>query len=209
MSSVIDLTFVNRSDCEEALDISFSSARRYGDGSDKCDVCWLMLPQVRPGETRDFHYSLNQHVITVDTSGDYTARAEVKAGDVFALRMHNEESKGLEKIGENAASGHIEIRNDCARGAISVLVIKNESKLAQSVEFPPSTKVEFVVKPQLFVSVSTPVVEGRPVQSAWKTSVGSEITLRGIVHAEIVMTGGGLGPSATPITFKLENIDLE
>ena len=39
-----------------------------------------------------------------------------------------------------------------------------------------------------------------------ESDVNSEIGLLGVQSADIVMTGGGVGPNATPFKFSLENV---
>ena len=44
------------------------------------------------------------------------------------------------------------------------------------------------------------------MNSAIISNINTEISLLGIVSADIVMTGGGSGPNATAFVFTLENV---
>jgi hypothetical protein len=44
------------------------------------------------------------------------------------------------------------------------------------------------------------------MNSAIIANANTEISLIGIASADIVMTGGGPGPSSTPYQFNLENV---
>jgi len=44
------------------------------------------------------------------------------------------------------------------------------------------------------------------MNSAVVSSINTELSLIGIASADIVMTGGGAGPAATPFEFAFENV---
>ena len=46
------------------------------------------------------------------------------------------------------------------------------------------------------------------MNSAILSDINTELSLLGIQSADIVMTGGGAGPQATPFEFTLENVVL-
>jgi hypothetical protein len=58
----------------------------------------------------------------------------------------------------------------------------------------------------LFIGVVSQVEEGEVMNSAILSDINTELSLLGIQSADIVMTGGGAGPQATPFEFTLENV---
>jgi hypothetical protein len=64
----------------------------------------------------------------------------------------------------------------------------------------------FTFKPTIWIGVASQVEPGDVIDSAILSEINTEISLLGIVSADIVMTGGGTGPNATPFAFTLQNI---
>jgi hypothetical protein len=63
-----------------------------------------------------------------------------------------------------------------------------------------------LMKPTIWIGVVSQVEEGDVMNSAIISDINTELSLLGIASADIVMSGGGAGPSATPFMFTLENI---
>jgi hypothetical protein len=49
-------------------------------------------------------------------------------------------------------------------------------------------------------------VQGQVMNSATVSQISTELSLLGVRSADIVMTGGGPGPNATPFQFTLSNV---
>lgn len=65
---------------------------------------------------------------------------------------------------------------------------------------------EFRFNPTIWVGVVSEITEGSVIDEVVMAEINTEISFLGIKSADIVMTGGGVGPSATPYSFSLQNI---
>lgn len=60
--------------------------------------------------------------------------------------------------------------------------------------------------PTIRISAVSAMPAGEAMAPAPLSPVDTELSLLGIASADVVITGGGCGPSSTPISFHLENI---
>ncbi len=60
----------------------------------------------------------------------------------------------------------------------------------------------------IWIGAVSQVDEGQVMNSAILSDINTEISLLGIVSADIVTTGGGAGPTSTPFVFTLENVSM-
>jgi hypothetical protein len=66
--------------------------------------------------------------------------------------------------------------------------------------------VAYQLQPSLFIGVASNVTQGAVVDAAVASALNTELSLKGIRSADIVMTGGGEGSPAQPFQFRLENV---
>ncbi|MEX0598879.1 MAG: hypothetical protein WD512_20515, partial [Candidatus Paceibacterota bacterium] len=64
----------------------------------------------------------------------------------------------------------------------------------------------FRFQPRFWIGVAPELTEGQTIDSTVLSIINTEISVLGVLSADIVMTGGGVGPSATPFSFSLTNI---
>ena len=99
-----------------------------------------------------------------------------------------------------------QVVNHLPDGAISVGVYKVGKLAAIKTSIAPGQKAAFQFTPTIWIGAVSQVDEGSVMNSAVVSSINTELSLIGIASADIVMTGGGAGPAATPFEFAFENV---
>jgi hypothetical protein len=112
----------------------------------------------------------------------------------------------LKYKGPATSAKEVSLHNDLKRGAISASIYRDGKLCSQNTNLAPGQKAVFEFKPSIYIGVASQVSEGQVLNSAIISDINTEINLLGIASADIVMRGGGAGPSATPFTFTLENV---
>lgn len=70
----------------------------------------------------------------------------------------------------------------------------------------PGQKAVFEFKPTLWIGTASQIEQGAVMNSAVLSDINTELSLLGIKRADIVMTGGGGGTTATAYQFRLANV---
>lgn len=202
----IKLNFINRSnDTNNSSVVIFQQniAEDFGEIA----VAWTVIQNCGRLENHPFTYSLNYQVSASDSYGNYTPRLTAYDGDAY--EMIKSTSGDILQLSPVPAtsSGEVEVRNNLGIGSIDANCYRDGKLFAIKKNLAPGQKAVFQFQPRLYIGVVSQLEEGDVMISAIISQVNTEINLFGISSADIVMTGGGPGESATPFNFTLENIN--
>ena len=168
-------------------------------------VAWLVIQNCGQGDNHPFVYPMATQVGASDSWGNYTPLLDAADGQQFSMVL-DASGDVLKYSGQAASSTEIEVRNALQKGAINAGIYKSGKLYAQETSIAPGQKAVFQFKPTIWIGVASQVVQGEVMNSAIISSVNTELSLLGVASADIVMTGGGAGPNATPFMFTLANI---
>lgn len=202
----IKLNFINRSnDTNNSSIVIFQQniAEDFGEIA----VAWRVIQNCGRLDNHPFTYSLNYQVAAGDSYGNYTPQLTAYDGQAYEMIMST--SGDILQLSPSPAtsSTEVEIRNNLRIGAISANCYRDGKLFATKTNLAPGQKAVFQFQPRLYIGVVSQLEEGDVMNSAIISQVNTEINLFGITSADIVMTGGGSGSSATPFNFTLENIN--
>lgn len=198
----IEITFINHSnDMNNSSVVIFQ--KNQATSIDEIAVAWTVIQNCGRNWTRKFRYPQDTFVAAADSYGN-----------VSGLHLAN---NGQKWMVTNTPSGHefsldptpasspeeMEIKNALTRGSIDAQVYKDGRLLAVKTGLSPEQKAVFSFKPTIFVGVVSEIVEGDVMNSAILSDINTEISLLGITKANLIMTGGGVGPDAVPFQFTL------
>lgn len=193
-TNIINLRFINRSDTAFPVDI-ITFQKNLAGAFDENIVAWRICSLNQDGE-EDIVYDKrvqlgydNPEVIT-------TVNASV--GNLYGL------DNGVYFSGIWMSPSELATFNGNDY-SITVKVYRSDKLLAIMPADQDDTST-FQFNPTIWVGVVSEVAEGDVLDSGTVSSINTEISLLGIKSADIVMTGGGVGPSAVPYSFSLENI---
>ena len=203
----IKLNFINHSnDTNNSSVVIFQKNEAIG--FEELAVAWIVIQNCGIGENHPFSFPMSYTVSASDSYGNYTPQLNANNGNAFD--MIKSASGDILQISSNPASSpsEIEIRNDLQTGAINGNCYKSGKLLATKTGISPEQKAVFEFKPTIWIGVVSQLEEGEIMNAAIISEINTQISLLGIASADIVMTGGGAGPSATPFVFSLENVKM-
>jgi hypothetical protein len=200
----IKLNFVNLSNDVNNSDILIF--QRNGAGSyNETAVAWLVIKNCIPGWNHPFIYPAEMYVSANDSWGNYSRQLAAANGQQFSI-VENASGDILQHSGNASSPTEVEVLNALNVGAINANIFKDGRLLATTPSIPPGQKAVFEFKPTIWIGVVSQIEEGKVIDAAILSQIETEISLFGIKSADIVMTGGGPGPTATPFVFALQNI---
>lgn len=202
--NTIKLNFINRSnDTNNNRVVIFQQ----NIAEDYLPVAWIVIQNCGLLDNHPFKYPIDLQVSAGDSYGNYTPRVTAYESQAFDMIMDG--SGDILRLSTTPASSpyEIEIRNQLNLGAISANCYRDGKLLAVKSGLAPGQKAVFEFQPRIYIGVVSQIEEGDVMNAAIISQVNTEINLFGITSADIVMTGGGSGTSATPFNFTLENIN--
>lgn len=200
----IKLNVINASnDTNNSQIVIFS--RNVATGLSETALAWHVIKNLGQGWNHPFTFPMSSAVGASDSWGNYTPQLAAEPGQSFHIMMTTS-GDSLSYKGPAASATEIEILNELQQGAINANIFKAGKLFAQTHNVSPGQKAVFEFKPTIWIGVVSQIEEGAVMNSAIVSNINTEISLLGIASADIVMTGGGAGPNATPFSFNLENV---
>lgn len=200
----IKLNFINDSNDVNNSEIVIF-AKNVAADIQEMPVAWQVIKNCGQGDNHPFVYPMATQVGASDSWGNYTPLLNAANGQQFAMAL---EASGdvLRYNGQTSSPNQIEVLNSLQQGAINAGIYKSGKLYAQATSIAPQQKSVFQFKPTIWIGVASQVLEGDVMNSAIISSINTELSLLGLSSADIVMTGGGAGASATPFEFNLTNV---
>lgn len=171
---------------------------------DERSVAWLVVNNLGMNENHPFVFPMSMDLITGDSDGNFSPKVTAEDGQLYDYALGNS-GNGLANTGPASSPMEVQVRNKLETGAITASIFKDGRKLATKTSVAPLQKAVFKFKPTLWIGVVSDVEEGKVIDSAIISDVNTELSLLGLISADIVMKGGGPGAGSTPITFTLQN----
>jgi hypothetical protein len=200
----VQLNFINHSNDHNNSEIVIFS-KNASTGVSELAVAWLVIQNCGIGDNHPFVYPEASQVGVMDSWGNYSPKLDAQPGQAFAITM-TDSGDVLAASGNATYPTEIEIANNLEKGTINALIFKDGKLFASKSSLAPQQMAAFEFKPTIWIGVASQVTQGQVMNSAIVSSVNTELSLLGIASADIVMTGGGPGPTSTPFTFTLQNV---
>lgn len=200
----IQLNFINNSnDVNNSQIVIFQ--KNVASNFDEVAIAWTVIKNCGRGEYHPFTYSLQVQISSSDAWGNFTQQLDAPPGTAFGVVM-DQSGDTLRMSGQASSAGEIELLNGLEQGSVGAYVYRSGRVIAAKTGIAPGQKAVFEFKPTLWIGVVSEIDEGEVMNSAVMSAVNTEFTLLGLASADIVLTGGGAGPHATPFQFNLENV---
>lgn len=203
--SEIKLNFINESNDQNNSEIVVFQ-KNVATDFDELSVAWRVIKNCATGWHHEFTYPMQMQISAGDSWGnELNTPLDAENGQMFEV-VENTSGSELHYSGPGASKEEVQLKNSLASGSINAKIYKDGNLLAMTKGVLPEQKAVFEFNPTLWIGVASQVEEGEFMNSAIVSNLNTELTLTGIASADIVMTGGGTGPNATPFVFQLENI---
>ena len=202
--SVIQLNFINQSNDRNNSNVVIFQ-KNVATSFEEIAVAWKVIQNCGQGFHHPFTYPMTMAVAVSDSRDNYSPQKPAQNGDLFTFSL-NQSGDSLQITGAAASANEIDVLNGLELGAINVSVYKAGKVLAVKKTVAPKQKAVFEFLPSIFIGVVSQVEEGQIMNSAILSNINTQISLLGIASADIVMTGGGPGPTSSAFQFALENV---
>lgn len=202
----VKLNFINQSeDTNNSSVVIYQKnvAESFGDMA----VAWTVIKNCGRGDNHPFEYPMQIAVGASDSYGNHTPQFNAFNGQCW--EMVKDLSGDVLKVSSSPARSpkEVEIRNSLTQGSINASCYRGGKLLAVKSGLAPSQNAFFEFKPIFYIGAVSQIEEGEIMNSAILSQIKMEINLEGIHSVDIVMRGGGSGPTAQAFTFTLENIN--
>ncbi|MBR8183624.1 hypothetical protein KDW54_14590 [Burkholderia ambifaria] len=200
----INLNFVNLSnDVNNSQIVIFQ--KNVSTDFDELAIAWKVITNCGRGDNHPFVFPMLTTVSASDADGNYMPQKRAENGQLFNV-SRSTSGNVLALAGPAPTSREIQLRNDLSQGAITASVFKDNRLLAHKTGIVPGQKAVFEFKPTLWIGTASQIEQGAVMNSAVLSDINTELSLLGIKSADIVMTGGGGGTTATAYQFRLANV---
>ncbi len=201
----IQLNFINKSqDVANSQVLIFQ--KNEATNFEEIAIAWKVITNCGAGCNHPFVFPLEFEVCSSDSDGNYTRKMLATTGNKFAVEMAKS-GHILTLTSESTASpSQVEVKNNLSLGSISALAFKDGKLVAKHKIVSPSLKAVFQFLPKIFIGVVSDVQQGEEINTAVLSDINTEFDLLGISSADIIMSGGGGGKSATQFKFELDNV---
>lgn len=200
----IHLNFVNRSNDTNNSNIVIFQKNESGDAHDVA-IAWTVIRNCGPGSHHPFVYPVMTGIGYGDSDGNYTAEMLATPGMSFVAERTTS-GDIIRPLGKARDPAVVELVNSLPHGMIEAQIYKANRVIIHQTGIAPGQTAGFQLAPSLSVAVVSQVEQGEVMNSAIVSTANFEFALIGIASADLVMTGGGAGPKATPFSFALENV---
>lgn len=201
----IKLNFINKSNDKNNSQIVIFQKNTNTD-FDELAVAWKVIQNCGQESNHPFVFPMSMSVSASDSYGNYTPQQNAENGQLFTMSLKTSGDELKVETGTGTSVTEVQVLNKLARGAIAASIYKDGKMLATKTSIAPDQKAVFEFKPKIYIGAASQIVEGQVMNSAIISNINTELSLLGIASADIVMTGGGPGPSSMPFTFTLQNV---
>jgi len=199
----IQLNLVNNSNSDDPSVVIFQ--KNVATNFDEFVIAWKVIRIFGQGDNHPFVFPIGMQIGASDSWGNHIPGLNANTGELYHVTLTGS-GDTLSYLCPATSPTKIQLKNGLAVGAINADIYKNERLLATQTSIAPGQMAAFEFKPTIWIGVVNQVMEGEGMNSAILSDINTEISLLGIAKADIVMTGGGPGPSSIPYTFTLQNV---
>lgn len=178
-------------------------------------VAWQVIHErdFDSGRAYAFDYPFQLQVAASDSWNNLTPRIDAEYGTSFSM-TRTESGDALVPNGNIPDPTGIEMTNNLEEGSINFWCYRGGKKLALAKDVDPGISARFAFDPahtiHLGIALLGEIEEGVEFKEfngmASPVMLGASLPLRGVVSADIVMTGGGGGSVAQRISFIIKNV---
>lgn len=202
----IKLNLINRSNDANNSEIVIFQKNGVTE-ADNFAVAWKVIPNHQVGSNGySFAYSTGIKIAAVDPWGNSTDQFHAAPGMAFRLSGESPMFTMQPEEEPTANAEEVALTNASNQDGVVVHCYRDGMLCAVSGQVAPDQKAVFQLAPKIWIGVAQEVAEGEIIKDAIISQVNTELSLSGILEADIIMTGGGSGADAKPYEFHLENV---
>jgi hypothetical protein len=208
MCSKTRLNFINRSYDVNRSDISIFQSNEAARSRGR-PIVWKVIRRCPIDWSHPFTFSSELRVGLRDRHGNRSPGLPVAPGRLACVSPRPR--GGVELLlerGDDPASIHVENRSEAT--GLWAEIYRDGRLLSRRKGLAPRARAVFRFGHRIYLFAASGIDEGDLLRRSdlhWRTVTG--LDLHGVTSADIVMTGGGYGPRATPLRFHLHRVEGE
>ncbi len=195
----VELTLINKTTAND-LNIVIFQKNMASRASDVA-VAWKVFANCPPKSKMPFVFSDDLTVNASDSFGNITPMLVAEAGQLFDVYPAE---RRIAYVGPTVNTVSIQLCNVQPIGNINANLYRGGALLSVR-NIAPAQKAVFEFVPTLWVGIIPGVVAGQAISPMILPSIGTQLSLAGLVAADLVLTGGVSGEKAHPFKFALKN----
>jgi hypothetical protein len=204
-SSTIKLNFINKSqDVNNSSVVIFQ--KNVKPSFNESAIAWQVIKNCGIDDIHPFTYSQSMTVSASDSFGNFTPQLTANPGDAFDVTLTTSGDQIAKSLTPANDFTEVDVRNLLTTGSITANIYKDGNLLAIKKNIVPQEMAAFVFKPAIYIGIVSNIEEGDVMDSDIVNSINQQISLLGVASADIVMSGGGAGATATALQFSLQNV---
>jgi hypothetical protein len=169
-------------------------------------VAWIVIKNLGNSDNHPFVYPMEFSVGAKDSDGNYMPQIEAVNNTTYEVAMARSGHVLRPSTTPAANPTEVEVWNNLNLGSIDAQIYRDGLLLASKVNVAPGSKANFQFLPKVFIGTVSQVNQGDVMNSNVTVQYLTELDLLGVSSADIIITGGGAGPNATPVMFSLTNV---
>lgn len=170
-------------------------------------IAWMVIHNPEAGDIHPFEYSDHIVVSASDEWGNYTPKMDAAYGTMFKVER-TESGDQLFQDGNALKPDEIDMLNALPMGSYNFHCYRSGKKIAVKEHVPPEQRANFKFLSNIYLGVVSigEVEEGSVINPLLLPFIKTEFSLEGLLSADIIMTGGGVGLHAEPFQFTLDKV---
>ena len=198
----IKITFINKSfDKKNTRVVIFQ--KNVATNFEETAIAWRVIKNCGYNWRHEFSYPMNFDVAVKDTYGNVSNQLGAKNGQKWVVKRLESGDELILDADKARSQKEVEIKNGFPIGSIDAQIYKSGKLLASKTGISPGEKAVFEFEPFIYVGLNAQIEEGTTLNAAILKDINTKFSLSGINEANLIMTGGGIGPNATPFKFEL------
>ena len=206
MCSKAKLSFINRSYDVNRSDVIIFQTNGAASGAER-PVAWKVIKRCPNDWSHPFAFSNELHLGIGDSDGNHSPRIPVTPGTLAWVSPGPDGGVAL-VAGRGKDPTTIQVESRVQIGGFDAEVYRDGRLLSRHLGLAPRARAGFRFNQRVCLFAGSGIDEGdllRRSELRWR--VLTELDLLGVRRADIVMTGGGCGPHATPLRFHLHRAE--
>ncbi|WP_299766117.1 hypothetical protein [uncultured Dokdonia sp.] len=198
----IEITFINNSnDMNNSNVVIFQ--KNVTTNFDSTTIAWKVIKNCGRNWSHKFTYPMSFQVAAADSYGNISDQQAATNGQKWEI-IRSSSGDILQLSSDLSANpNEVEIKNSLPTSSIDALIYKSGNIIASKTGVSPGEKAVFQFQPEIYVGVNSQIEQGQTINAAIINDFNQKFSLYGLTKANLIMTGGGVGPTAIPFTFDL------
>ncbi len=168
---------------------------------------WKVITDCEIGSTKVINFPKGNKISVTDRYGNISEEIQYSNGDFYEI-ISTRNGNDIRNTIKNSKEYCFRIENKLPNSSVNVDIYKDEYLFKQLVNIKPNTcvNVDFINK--IYIGIVHKVGENNIVKPCNLLGYCTELSIKNIKSADIVLIGGGYGINTKGYNFILDNVEM-